>query len=111
MAPRGEPWLTPQRLLALIATLVGAYVALMVVRALRDVLVMLLVALFLSFAMEPAVQFLARKGWKRGAATALVFAVFAIVGMLVIAAMTPLVIGEVNGLIESAPRSIDEVIE
>lgn len=109
--PRNETWLTPARLLALVATLVGAYAALMVVRALRDVLIMLLVALFLSFAMEPAVQFLARKGWKRGAATALVFLVFAIVGLLVIAAMTPLVIGQVNGLIESAPRSIDEVIE
>ena len=111
MTPRSEPWLTPQRLLGLIATLVGAWMALQVIRAIRDVLVMLLVALFLSFAMEPAVQFLARKGWRRGGATALVFAVFAVISLLVVAAMTPLVIGQVNGLIESAPKSIDEVIE
>ncbi|HWH32310.1 MAG TPA: AI-2E family transporter, partial [Egibacteraceae bacterium] len=111
MAGRAEPWLTPQRLLGLVLTLVGAWVALQVVRALRDVLIMLLVALFLSFAMEPAVQHLARRGWRRGAATGAVFAVFALVGMLVLAAMTPLVITQVNGLIESAPRSVNEVIE
>jgi predicted PurR-regulated permease PerM len=111
MAARPEPWLTPARLLALVATLVGTYAALMIVRALRDVLVMLLVALFLSFAMEPAVQFLARRGWKRGLATGAVFAAFAIIGLLVVAAMAPLVVAQVNGLIESAPQSVDDLIE
>jgi predicted PurR-regulated permease PerM len=111
VSARQEAWLTPQRLLALVATLVGAYAAIVVVRALRDVLVMLLVALFLSFAMEPAVQFLARRGWRRGIATAAVFAGFIVGGVLVVAAMAPLVVDQVTGLLRSMPSSVDDAID
>ncbi|MGH3665913.1 MAG: AI-2E family transporter [Egibacteraceae bacterium] len=104
----GQRWLTPTRLLTLIAVLVAAYATLIVVRALRNVLVMLLVSLFLSFAMEPAVQFLSRRGMRRGFATALVFlaTLLLLAGMVV--AMVPLVIDQASGLIESVPRSVEE---
>lgn len=111
MSTRQEPWLTPGRLAALVVTLVASYATLIMLRALRDVLVMLLVALFLSFAMEPAVQYLARRGWRRGSATGLVFVTFALTSLLFLAAMAPLAISQVNGLIRSAPRSVDEVID
>jgi predicted PurR-regulated permease PerM len=111
MAPRAspEPWLTPLRLLSLILVLLGSYLALTIVRALRGVLVMLLVSLFLSFAMEPAVQYLARRGWRRGAATGAVFLAVVLVSAGVVAAITPLVVDQIQGLIASVPRSIDEV--
>ncbi|MDP8971322.1 MAG: AI-2E family transporter [Actinomycetota bacterium] len=106
---RAEPWLTPARLLSLVVALVAAYATLVVVRALRDLLVMLLVALFLSFAMEPAVQWLAYRGWRRGAATGLVFLAATLVTVGFVAAMAPLVIDQVSDLIRSVPRSLEEL--
>lgn len=104
-----EPWLTPGRLLTLAATLLLAYAGFQIVRALRTVLVMLLVSLFLAFAMEPAVQWLAQRGWRRGAATALVFAGVLLGGAAVVASILPLVIDQVGQLLRSIPRSFAEV--
>ncbi|MGI8575953.1 MAG: AI-2E family transporter [Egibacteraceae bacterium] len=104
-----QPWLTPGRLLSLIAVLVGSYATLVMVRALRGILVMLLVALFLSFAMEPAVQFLSRRGWRRGAATAGVFLLVTLFSLGAVASMIPLVATQVQGLINSVPQTIDEL--
>jgi predicted PurR-regulated permease PerM len=70
---------------------------------------MLLVALFLSFAMEPAVQYRARRGWRRGAATGAVFVAVILVSGGIIALITPLVVGQIEGLVRSVPRSIDEL--
>lgn len=106
---RDDRWLTPMRLLGLVIVLLAAYFALVVVRALRGVLVMLLVSLFLSFAMEPAVQFLSRRGVRRGLATGLVF-FFAIVAVgAIVTAMIPLVVEQVSDLIVSVPRSVDDL--
>lgn len=107
---RREPWLTPFRLLALVMVLLGAYAALMIVRALRPILVMLLVSLFLSFAMEPAVQYLGRRGWRRGLATMAVFLGVLVTAIGAIAAVLPLLIDQVVELVRSAPQSLDEVI-
>ena len=108
-AAAAEPWLTPGRLASLVAVLLTAYGTLMVIRALRGLLLMLLLALFLSFAMEPAVQHLARRGWRRGAATGAVFVAVLVVSAGIVAAMTPLVVDQVSGLIRSVPRSLDEL--
>ena len=51
---------------------------------------MLLVSVFLSFAMEPAVQFLARRGVRRGLATFVVFLGVGLVAAGLIVAMVPL---------------------
>ncbi|HVL98388.1 MAG TPA: AI-2E family transporter [Egibacteraceae bacterium] len=106
---RFEPWLTPGRLASLAAVLIAAYLTFVMVAALRGVLVMLLVALFLSFAMEPAVQFLARRGWRRGLATAAVFLAVAIGTVGTVAAMVPLIVDQVTGLVRSIPQSISEL--
>jgi predicted PurR-regulated permease PerM len=96
-------------MLALVGVVAGAYVLLIMISALRGVLLMLTVSLFLSFAMEPAVQFLARRGWRRGAATGGVFVVAVLLGLAVVLAMAPLVIGQVRALIISVPRSVDAI--
>lgn len=106
---RQEFWLTPSRLLALVAVLLGTYSALIMIRALRGLLVMLLVSLFLSFAMEPAVQFLSRRGIRRGLATGVVFFVGLLVLTLLIIAMVPVVIEQVSDLIFSVPRSVEDL--
>ena len=107
--PRDERWLTPTRLLSLVAVLVATYCALVVVRALRSVLIMLLVSLFLSFAMEPAVQFLHRRGFRRGLATGLVFLVAIITVAAIVIAMIPLVVEQISDLIVSVPRSVEDL--
>src|SRR5918997_3357992 len=104
-----EAWLTPFRLFALILVLLGAYAALMIVRALRPILIMLLVSLFLSFAMEPAVQYLERRGWRRGLATGVVFLALLVAAAGVIAAIFPLLNDQVVELVSSAPQSLDDV--
>ena len=104
-----ERWLTPRRLLSLVAVLLATYSALVVVRALRGVLVMLLVSLFLSFAMEPAVQFLAHRGVRRGLATGAVFVVGLLVLAAVVIAMIPLVVEQISDLIVSVPRSVEDL--
>ncbi len=104
-------WLTPARLLQLVAILIAAYCVLVVVRALRGVLVMLLVSLFLSFAAEPAVQFLARRGVRRGFATGAVFLVGLLVTTGMVVAMVPLFVQQVTDLIDSVPRSINDLNE
>ena len=106
-----EPWLTPARLGSLVIVVIAAYMALHIVQALRGVLIMLLVALFLSFAMEPAVQFLARRGWRRGLATAAVFVAVVITSAGALAAMVPLIVDQVTGLVRSIPQSITELNE
>ncbi len=70
---------------------------------LQQLVVVLLISVFLSFAMEPAVQYLARRGMRRGFGTMLVFlgALLMLVGFL--AAMAPLVITQVRNLADAVP--------
>jgi predicted PurR-regulated permease PerM len=106
---REPPWLTPRRLVSLVLVLVTAYAALTIVRALRTVLVMITVSLFLSFAMEPAVQWLARRGMRRGPATALVFLLVTVLGIGFVALMVPVFITQLTELIQNVPGMLDQL--
>src|SRR5215213_11964727 len=65
------PWLS--RAIALAAGwVVLLFASYWILGRLRTLLIMVLVAFFLSLAMEPAVDRLARRGWRRGSATGLV---------------------------------------
>jgi predicted PurR-regulated permease PerM len=70
---------------------------------LHELLLTLVVSLFLSFALEPAVDSLARRGWRRGSATALVLVVM--LGTLVIffGLIGKLVVDQVRQFIDQAP--------
>src|SRR5262245_20673841 len=61
----------------LLLILVGAAVIVLLIVTLfdnmREFFEIILLSLFLSFAIEPAVNWLARHGWKRGLATGAVF--------------------------------------
>ena len=89
--------------------LIAAYALLSIVRALRTVLVMVVVSLFLSFAMEPAVQWLARRGMRRSTATALVFVVVLLVSLGFVALMLPLIVNQVTDLARSVPAILDQL--
>jgi predicted PurR-regulated permease PerM len=100
---RMPPWI-PKLILLIVLAAFAAYAAFMMIRRLRDLIVWLVAALFLSFAIEPAVNWLVRRGWRRGAATGLIlFGLLIGLGAMV-ALMVPLVIDQAQQLVERAPE-------
>jgi predicted PurR-regulated permease PerM len=101
------PWFTRG-----VAVVAGWIVLLIVagwaVLRLRTLLTMVLVALFLSLAMEPAVDALARRGWRRGAATGLVLGVTLLIVLAFLVAAGSIVVGQAQDLVDHAPRYIRE---
>ena len=96
------PRWVPRALLMFFGGIAVLFTAYWLIRELRGLLLMLLVSLFLAFALEPAVNFLARRGWRRGLAAGLVFflLVVAIVGF--VAAMSVLVVDQVSSFADDA---------
>jgi predicted PurR-regulated permease PerM len=78
------------------------FTAAWLIRELRALLLILLGSLFLAFAIEPAVNYLARRGWRRGVATGVVFlgVIVAIAGF--VAAMSALVVDQVSNFADDA---------
>jgi len=101
------PRWVPRLLLLIVLTYFGALLALSAFRALRDLILWLIAALFLSFALEPAVNWLVARGWRRGVATAVVLLGLGLVGLVAVAAMVPLVIDQVQELITKVPQWLD----
>jgi predicted PurR-regulated permease PerM len=82
-----------------VAILLTAY---WLIRELRGLLILLLISLFLALALEPAVNFLARRGWRRGLATGLVFFLLVIAVIGFVAAMSVLVVEQVSSFADDA---------
>ncbi len=78
---------------------------------LRGLLILVLLSLFLSFAMEPAVQWLHQRGMRRGLGTGLVFVGAAALGVGLVASMYGLVIDQVTNLVEAGPALLDNLAE
>ena len=109
-ALRLPPWQWIWRLLWLIVG-VGALAAFggyVLFRA-RDLLTILLFALFLSFALEPAASYLVRRGWRRGVATFAILAAAGLLGAMLLALMIPVFIEQLVVLVRSAPELLDEL--
>jgi predicted PurR-regulated permease PerM len=105
------PKWVPRAIVLFFAGVVALYVGRWLLVHLRTLLLLLLVSLFLSFAMEPAVNRLARRGWRRGSATGLVFlVVLALIGLFVFA-IGQLVAEQVNQFVDKAPGYVDDVTD
>ncbi len=108
-APRGDrsvpPWLSRAIAMAAgwVVLLFAAYWAL---GRLRTLLIMILVAFFLSLAMEPAVDRLARRGWRRGSATGLVLGGVLVFTAIFFAAAGSIVVGQASDLVDNAPKYV-----
>src|SRR6266550_314017 len=94
---------------ALFAAGISILVFLYLVDQLSSFLTMIGIALFLSFALEPAVDYLASRGWRRGRATGLIFLILFGALVLLIALIVPAVISGFNSLIQNAPTLIDRL--
>jgi predicted PurR-regulated permease PerM len=97
----------------LFVILVGALLSVLVVRWLANELASFLatiaMALFLSFALEPAAQWFVKRGWRRGAATALIMGLLVLVGILLLALIVPAIITGFRQLFDSAPELVDRL--
>ena len=88
-----------------IFTVAAIWGAIWLLNKLRGLVIILLVALFVSFALEPAVSFLARRGWRRGVATLFTFVMVGVVSIVVMFAVGRLVVDQIAELVENAPAT------
>ena len=94
----------PRLLLTVVLAVFAAYAAFSLIRQLKSLLLWLVASLFLSFALEPAVNWLVKRGWRRGTAAAAVLFGLALVGLVAVALMVPLVIDQVRELVQRVPE-------
>ena len=96
------PWV-PRLIGMIVATIVGTLTVIWLLGKLQSLLITILLSLFISFAFEPAVLFLAKRGWRRGAATAVVFAVAGIAGLMFVALTLPPLVSQTANLVSNIP--------
>ena len=98
----------PRLLITVVLTVFVAYAMFNVIRRVQSILLWLVASLFLSFALEPAVNWLVKRGWRRGLAAATVLFGLAFIVLLMLGLMVPLVIDQVQELVDRLPEFLDE---
>jgi predicted PurR-regulated permease PerM len=98
------PGWVPRALLLFFLGVAALFTAYALFRQLRSLLLILLVSLFLAFALEPAVNYLDRRGWRRGPATGVVFLGLVVCVAGFVAAMSVLVVDQVSNFVDDADR-------
>ncbi|MFD8248699.1 AI-2E family transporter [Nocardia sp. NPDC059691] len=111
IAARGMPPWLPRAFLLAAATVTGLLAAFWVLERLRSLLTILLVSLFLAFAIEPAVNWLARRGMRRGPATGLVFLVLTALVVGFFWTLGALLVEQVTTLVQHAPEYADRGVD
>ncbi|MEE9228690.1 MAG: AI-2E family transporter [Acidimicrobiia bacterium] len=110
MAARaGMPEWLPHLLVMVAGMAIVLFVGLNLFRALRGLIILLVISLFLATALEPAVNFLARHGWRRGPATGATFLAVFLSGGLLVGMMVPLVIDQTVEFIDRVPGYVDDI--
>ena len=93
----------------------GGFLAALVVRELfhqlSSFLLLLLVSVFLAFAIEPGVNRLARRGWKRGGGTALILVSVVAIGVIFVAAIGTQVANQVADVLSNSETYVNESVD
>lgn len=105
----GMPSWVPHLLRQVVGLIVLLWLLLTIGRRLQGFLILLLISVFLAIALEPAVAFLTRRGWRPGLATGAIFLLVFLVGVLFIGLMIPLIIDEVTKLVDRMPSYVDRL--
>ena len=104
------PWI-PRMLVMVFGAIVLLWSAYQMLGRLRGLLILLAISLFLSIALEPGVNYLARRGWRRGLATGVMFlAAVSIIGLF-IGLMVPLIVDQTIKLIDKIPSYFQQTSE
>ncbi|WP_327094101.1 AI-2E family transporter [Nocardia vinacea] len=104
------PWLLRAFLLAA-ATVAGLVCGFWILQKLQGFILVLLVSLFLAFAIEPAVNWLAARGVRRGLATGVVFVVLAVGTAAFVWTLGALLVDQVTTLVKNAPEHADQAVD
>jgi predicted PurR-regulated permease PerM len=94
---------------AAVVALTVISVATWVFEATASFLITLLIAMFVAFALLPAVDYLVRRGWRRGPATGLVMVVGGLLSVAFLLAFTQVLVSQVISLIEKAPDYVESI--
>jgi predicted PurR-regulated permease PerM len=108
--PRAMPPWLPRAIGLFLLGVAGLFVVWWLLLRLRTLLILLLVSLFLAIAIEPAVNALARRGWRRGAATGVVFLVLFVAALGFLVAIGSLLVDQVSNLTDAVPGYVEETI-
>src|SRR5690242_1073977 len=106
-----ERWVhfRPRTVLVVIGILIAAFITLKILWISRHVLSWIFIALFLTLALNPAVDRVERRLGRRGLATGIVFlaaiVVIALVGWLFI----PVLVDQVNNFAHQVPDYLDDI--
>lgn len=104
------PWLLRAFLLAA-ATVAGLVCGFWILQKLQGFILVLLVSVFLAFAIEPAVNWLAARGVRRGLATGVVFLVLAVGTAAFVWTLGALLVDQVTTLVKNAPEHADQAVD
>jgi predicted PurR-regulated permease PerM len=90
---------------------VGLLLAYWLLVKLRPLLLILVVALFLSLAMEPPVNGLVRRGWRRGGATAVVWGGFLVATIGFVAAFGSVAFSQASQLVNNSAHYVRNIVD
>ena len=79
--------------------------------AITGILRIILISEFIALALEPGVNWLAGRGWRRGVATGALMGGIAIVGIAVLLSILPSLISEIAGLFAELPNALADLGE
>lgn len=99
-----------RRTLAVALVLLGVVAVIWLALRLSNILFMVFVSLFVTVAFEPPVHYLAKRGWRRGAATGVVFFVAFALIVLFVWALVPLFVEQVQRLINAIPGIVESLL-
>ena len=105
-----EIWL-PRIAVATLLLLVVGFGGSWVFTSISDFLITLLIAFFLAFAMLPAVDWLSRRGWRRGAATGIVMLGGAAIAGVFVFAIANVFIWQLVNLITAVPDMVETLAQ
>lgn len=105
------PRWVPRAIALLIVGLAALFVLDWTITRLQGLLLDVLVALFLSFALEPAVNWLQKHGWRRGPATAVSFLSLFLFVVVFLVAIGAVVVDQTTQFIDQAPDYTENVAD
>ncbi|MFC6013617.1 AI-2E family transporter [Nocardia lasii] len=108
---RTPPRWLPRALLYAALAVAGLIAAFWALDKMQGLLTVLMVSLFLAFAIEPAVNWLAARGIPRGVGTGVVFGAVLVVIVAFVWTLGALLINQVSMLVTNAPTYIQDLVD
>jgi predicted PurR-regulated permease PerM len=98
-----------RRTLVVAGVLVATAAVLWLLFRLSNIIFMVFVAVFVAVAIEPPVHYLEKRGWRRGAATAVVFLVAFALLVIFLIALVPLFVEQINQFVVAVPGYVESI--